>query len=249
MALADVTAHIFASRFERIFYQDNVWSGLAADMSAELAYGDTLELPTDSSTYTPCSRPHCGKLTSQTIADHSRNTPTPVNATNVSTSTLNKPYELNVLVGTALQQLIRPSFIPVGVREGEHSLHAAVQLGPTGRVHCNQRRGRQHPSGGVGDRCQLRCQPDGISGERRCQTRSRRRRIKADGLYWPQQGRYAVVSPDMHAVCRRYLIDQKAAAGGRGYVDRAVLAGEISDFFGWRVVKDNSVGTGRSQHR
>ena len=203
MPVADVIAKVSAARFQEAYQQANIWAGLVNDLSAEIpGYGDTLDLPSDTSTYTVTDISSTYTVDA-TIANAAWGPPTGINAARVQLQ-LNKAYKVNTLVTSLQQRRVRPSFLESAMRHSAREM--TEQVNKDIRETFDAAAAAQKlphietTAANFGNAAHQKLIFDKL-GEAQ--------EGKVAYLHWPPAGRVCVVSPAYYNALVTYLINEK----------------------------------------
>ena len=240
MPVADVINAIAAARFLELYNVERVWPALAEDLSAEVPYGDALDLPSDDRNITETMVTQ-GDFQGDTLSDHVWPNPHIGDPTKV-TLNLNQYYRINELVPTAHQVQVRPNML------NSKMFHAARVAAE--RVNTYIRSQMQ----ALNNNAQLLTaiavsSANFTTPNDTFLTHVRRAFFEAeeelDYAHMPIPGRVAVVSPSIYSVVERFFEDAKIPYQTL-LNDQATAQGVVLRLSGFDLIKDASPGSGKA---
>ena len=244
MAITDAIGKIYAARFQENFYQTNVWRTLVNDVSAELEFGDTIELPTDTSTYGVNSVTKANAQ-SNTLSNQERSTPGVQNTSKV-VLIVDKYYDVNELVSSVHQAQVRPDLMESAVRHSAREVNEQLN----GDIRAKFQSGVTPLTAAAisvanadwGNAAHMTAIDESL----------RALALDMDEGFIPRDGRYLVTSPAMIDLITEHLVQEKLLLVS-GATDAAVINRSLPVYRGFQLVMDDSMSSSRaastSNHR
>ena len=235
MAITDVIGKAFAGRFLRKFYQSNVWAGLVDDRSAEFVNVDSLDIPSDSTSYALTAVTKAN-IQGRTVSNHKWGDPTMVDGDKV-TLTIDKYHRINLGIGTIHELQTAPSFVESaaektaiafteqlngGIRAG---FEAAADARSTTELTAISTTAGDYGNGAHKDLIKASI---GNAAE------------QGDEDHWPADGRYAVMSPSYYRLIQDELESDKLLLV-TGVTDRMVVDKVLGRYKGFEILMDDSI--------
>lgn len=237
MALTDVIGRIFGPAFQTEYYQANIWPQLAADLSSELPFGDTLELPSDATTYALNSRT-ATQARSSTVTDHARSAPAVVNGSKVNL-VVTEYDDVDVLIPTAAQNQVRPSFVSNAI------FHSARIMSERLSNDIREKFDALTGTSVLGNIAVTAANFGNAAHVTLIMQRIRDADKSMNAGHLPRPGRYLSVGPTYYDLILQQLIDDKLFLV-TGATDNAVVNAQIPRYRGFDIVMDDSLGVGET---
>lgn len=239
MPNTDAVGKVASSLFLESLRQNNIWMGLADDRSSELAYGDTIELPTDETAYAVNTASVANGLSS-TASDHAWGTPLPVTLNSVNL-VVNKGFDIDVLVGLLVQEMVRPSTLQQAVDSAARTLREQRNAEMRGAldlaVSDNQLTAITTKTAEWGNAAHATAVDKSFSEAS----------VKAGYRHWGVgMGRVAVMSPATYEVLEnKILTDKNYFAGDTN--DQLLRENALGRYKGFTLMVDDSLAEGTAQ--
>ena len=236
MAITDVIGKAFAGRFLRKFYQSNVWMGLVDDRSAEFVNVDSLDIPSDGTSYSLTAVTKAN-IQGRTVSNHTWGDPTMVDGDKV-TLTIDKYHRINLGIGTIHELQTAPSFVESaaektaiafteelngGIRAGFDAVAAAQSTAFSAIIT-------------VANKAAF----NGNTHREAIQKSIRDAAEEADANHWPGEGRYAVMSPAYYRGIQEELEEDKIFLV-TGVTDNMVVNKALARYAGFEIIMDDSM--------
>ena len=233
MPLTDAIGTLFAATFDSVFLPDTVWLGVAADRSAELAWGDSIAL--NRSTYdTSLTTRTPAQARSMTAADHLR---TPhVGDVGLATLTLNRYKGIDELIPVHAAAQIRPDLV---AEKGMQAAHKVMEdISDNIRTTFNA----QSAAPSVLTAISVASSAWGQTAHQNAVLDAIQR--GAQGLteaYVPRPNRVCVVSPAVYTVIVKALEEKNLYVPG---LTGGAAVRNIPNYAGFDIIEDNDAGAG-----
>ena len=124
MALVDVIGSVVGAVFDEIYYQDNVYEALAEDYTSQLEFGDTIEIPTDTTERT-VNEQNPAQARSQQLNQYQWSNPDLANSTKVDL-VIQHYDDVNILVPYTAQRQVRPDLLESNTRHAARVIRERV---------------------------------------------------------------------------------------------------------------------------
>ena len=240
MPVADVIASLAAARFQANYFTERVWPGLVADLSAELPYGDALDLPTDDLTVSIDSETQAN-IQGDALANHQWPNPHIGDPTQV-TLNMDQYFRINEGIPTAHQRQVRPDM--VNSKMMTSARRAAERINSYIRSRVQALADDDQLLTGISVTAANVVTPNDtfLSHVRRAFFEAEE---ELDYEHMPPEGRVAVVSPTIHSVIERFYEDAKIPYQ-TVINDQITAQGVMLRLSGFNIVKDASPGPGKA---
>ena len=240
MANADNIATVFSAQLLKLFRQINVWPSLARDYSSEISmFGDTIKIPGEESSTVTAANVTKTQAQSETLANHEWGDPNIISSTDVDL-VIDKYKRINELVpGVQIDQLRFDLVTNAAersattwaneyndnIRDEMNKLAASRRVGTAVSVTAANFAGAQ---AAFLDALLLKFSEAAL---------------QADYEFWPDMGRWSVVSARVYDYIIRELESRNYHFASN--INDTMIAGHnLMMYKGWALVKDASQGDG-----
>ena len=233
MPLTDAIGTVFAAAFDSVFLPDTVWLGVAADRSAELAWGDSIRL--NSSTYdTDPANVTAANARSTNAANHLR---TPhVGDVGMATLTLDQYKGIDELIPVHAANQIRPSLIAEKGTQAAHKMMEEIS------DHIRATFNAQTGAPSVLAQVSVASNAWGQTAHQDAVLDALQRGAQSlTEAYVPRMNRVAVVSPAVFTVISKALVEKNLFVPG---LTGGAAARAVPNYAGMDIIEDNDAGAG-----
>lgn len=238
MPLTDGIGTVFSAAFLTQYYQTNVWMGVVDDRSAELEFGDSIDMIVSDfdTVVTPRS-----KSTAQSDAVSSLTWGQPhVGDVTKATLTIDRYPEVQELVPLVAATQIRPNLVAEKGQQAARKLLNTINDDIRDKVNAvTDARAR------LTDITVTAANWGNENHVTAIFNAFEEAALEMDEGYIPEDGRNLYTSPDMYNLIVKSLIERKLFLVN-GLNDQMVVDRTVPRYYGFNIMKDNSVGAGHS---
>ena len=240
MAFSEVVGHVFGVELLDKFYQENLWAGLARDRSSELAFGDTLEIPVDNTSYSLTDVSSTNIVDAANASALAWGTPSLLTPSKVDL-VINVYQQFNYILSTRQSAEIRFNYMQRATSELARLLTEALNgnirskfdaLTGTGNVVTTV----STKASEWGDATHLNALEAGL----------RAAKVQCDGLHWPRGRRLAVMGPALYDLMGEMIKEKNLYLVPTTATTDAAVGGTVSGWESWQFVMDDSIATART---
>ena len=241
MAYSELVPKVWRSVFLEEDRQTNIYRALMADYSADLAFGDTVYLPTDGTSYSAGSNLHStlGNVDETNIDNLKWPNPELLTPSRVGI-TLDKLFAKTILVTHTQARRLTANTMDKGAREQARAFreqfNSDARAALNGITGDSQTTALSVATANFGEEAHRNM----VIGAIRDMTET------VDYAHWPLDNRYLVLSPAYMKILRDYVIAEKIPFVVSNVADEAFVRARIMEFDGWRLVADDSLDAGHA---